>query len=282
MVTVELDKTPNNVTICVWGEKDDDDDDVGARTHYRRHMCTCGFLFANTAAKAVTAKVPRIILQQVFSFMYSQNFNGLLFSSWTEMRKYGCHLFSSWKRTKIWKLKIQPGEDLFHVLEWVKTCPSWLLRLRKSSLSKSKWNSFSPDCLYLSLRLVNCSLQVSCSAPSRTCSNLQFEPPFMFEPPIASQCVKQRCKVEASCRWIITMFSLGTIKSDSLGKEERVWSAAAFKQHIPRSGSVSAEVRRQLGEAARPACCWCGLNIWIKHLRVGCVHTWKSYQGQAE
>ena len=79
---------------------------------------------------------------------------------------------------RFWKLKIQPGEDLFHVLEWVKTSPRWLSRLRKSSLSKSQWNSFSPDCLYLSLRLVNCSLQVSCSAPDKTkmplsCSNLQ-------------------------------------------------------------------------------------------------------------
>lgn len=54
-------------------------------------MCTCGFLHANTSAKAVTAEFRTaqdhsvIISQQMFSFMYSHTLNLLLFSSWIEM-----------------------------------------------------------------------------------------------------------------------------------------------------------------------------------------------------
>lgn len=36
-----LHKTPNNITICVRGERDDNDDDVGARTHYQCRGDTC-------------------------------------------------------------------------------------------------------------------------------------------------------------------------------------------------------------------------------------------------
>lgn len=92
MVT-EMLKYYTKHSICAWGEIDDNNYNVGGRTHFQccRDTCTCGFLECQYICKSRAAEFRTawnhsiIISQQMFSFIYFHTLNLLLFSSWIKL-----------------------------------------------------------------------------------------------------------------------------------------------------------------------------------------------------